>query len=148
MRPLGIVLSDAATVSEDGKFSILGGGVDRLGGGSFPLVHPALTVVLRIVLDDQDMGASFHDFEVTFEGPAPVVPTGAKSPFPTFRNESFREVPPYVTIVCNFNPVRFERPGIYWVVAKIDGKELERSALAVQLIRLPAEPEPTLQKGG
>jgi len=43
-------LADAADARPGSKFSVLGGGVDRIGGQTFPLTHPHLALVIGLTV--------------------------------------------------------------------------------------------------
>ena len=43
-------LADAADVKPGDKFSVLGGGITRIGGPGFPLRHPHLALVVSVTI--------------------------------------------------------------------------------------------------
>jgi hypothetical protein len=102
-------LADAAEAEPGRKFYVLGGGIDQIAGPEFPLVHPHISLVLRILVNPAELGRT-HRLEVRMvdadgkelakiEGDiqtAPGEPTG-------------REVG--VNMVINLANPRFEAPG-------------------------------------
>ncbi len=53
-------LADAADARPGEKFNVLGGGVSRIGGTGFPLVHPHLALVVGLVLTAAEIGETHH----------------------------------------------------------------------------------------
>ena len=56
-------LADAAETQPGQKFHVLGGGVSRIGGKTFPLRHPHLAMVLGLLVTAPEMD---HEHEVRF----------------------------------------------------------------------------------
>lgn len=57
-------LADAADVKPGDKFSVLGGGITRIGGPGFPLRHPHLALVVSVTITsvefDREHAIDFH----------------------------------------------------------------------------------------
>ncbi len=56
-------LADAADAVPGQKFSVLGGGVARLGGPTFPLRHPHLAMVVGLLVGADELG---HERDLDF----------------------------------------------------------------------------------
>src|SRR4029077_6399474 len=56
-------LADAADARPGQKFSVLGGGIDRIGGQTFPLVHPHVALVIGLTVTVPEISG---DHEVRF----------------------------------------------------------------------------------
>src|SRR2546426_817007 len=48
-------LADAADARPGQKFSVLGGGIDRIGGQTFPLQHPHISLVIGLTVTAPEM---------------------------------------------------------------------------------------------
>lgn len=56
-------LADAAETSPGQKFNVLGGGISRIGGPSFPLRHPHLALVVSLIVTAPELD---HEHEIRF----------------------------------------------------------------------------------
>lgn len=127
-----LVLADAAA-AENGKHYIHGGGWDTIQSASFPAQHPVLAIAVRFripwadtnqpraitvdVIDDD--GNSILPAPHTVEmnvGRPPTIPAGEDQVVP---------------LAFNFVGVRFERPGHYAAVVRIDGDDRARAPFRV-----------------
>jgi hypothetical protein len=61
-------LADAADARPGQKFNVLGGGVTRIGGPSFPLVHPHLALVVGLTVAATELGQD-HELRFLLLGP-------------------------------------------------------------------------------
>lgn len=56
MRAGYAFLAGGGEFSPDGKLNVVGGDFDTIYGQSFPLMHPHLTLITKLVLDQADFG--------------------------------------------------------------------------------------------
>jgi len=61
-------LANAAEVHPDGRFFVLGGGIDGIGIPALPAVMPNLAIVVTISFDPGECG-EVHRFRLTLTGP-------------------------------------------------------------------------------
>lgn len=61
-------LADAADARPGQKFSVLGGGITRIGGPGFPLHHPHLALVIGLTIGSVELGRS-HEIQFTLQAP-------------------------------------------------------------------------------
>ncbi len=106
-------LADAATITEDGCFAVVGGGFDVLQTQGFPAVKPALALVGRVVFEAGEFGKTYllHGAIVGPGGGAipPDLWLSIK-PFPHPRDPNRAN---WTTICLNYQGVTFPTPGEY-----------------------------------
>jgi hypothetical protein len=121
-------LADAADARPGAKFNILGGGVDRIGGQTFPLVHPHLALVIGLTVTVVEFE---RDHEVKFvlldqqgreltAGTANIVAHGESDGRDTL-----------VTFAVDLWNLTFAVPGDYSFRVLIAGSERKRLPLAI-----------------
>jgi hypothetical protein len=127
-----LILADAAA-AENGKHYVHGGGWDTIQAASFPAQHPMMGVAIRFriawadtnhpreievdVLDDDGNSILPAPNAIQMNvGRPPTIPAGEDQVAP---------------LALNFVGVRFERPGHYAVVVRIDGEDRARAPFRV-----------------
>lgn len=130
-----LVLADAVAAA-GGKHYIHGGGWDILTAGSFPVVHPAMAVAvrLRVPWGDTNRPCSFALDLLDADGRS-ILPT----PPGPIRGTVNLGRPPHLAIgddqvvplALGLNNLRFENPGLYVVVCLLDGEEAARAPFRV-----------------
>src|SRR5947209_13887566 len=75
MELIYVILADAAQTHPDGKFSLLGGGIENINVLTFPAVHPGLALVVKLGAQAAEARES-HDFRVDIAGPNDFYVTG------------------------------------------------------------------------
>jgi hypothetical protein len=129
-----LVLADAVAVA-DGKHYIHGGGWDTLFATTFPAQHPALGVAARLRIPWQETNQQFVlEVDVLLDG------NESRSIFTEpLRGIVNAQRPPHALpgsdvplhLALGFTNLRFESPGRYIVVLRIDGKPLSQSPFNV-----------------
>ena len=127
-----LVLADAAA-AENGKHYIHGGGWDTIQATSFPAHHPALSIAVRFRIPWTDTNQP-HEISIDViddDGnsilPAPhVIQMNVGRP-PTIPAGEDQVVP----VAFNFVGVRFDRPGHYAAVVRVDGDDRARAPFRV-----------------
>jgi hypothetical protein len=61
-------VANAAEVGQDGRFFVLGGGIDGIEVPAVPAVMPALAIVVNISFEPEECG-EVHRFRMTLTGP-------------------------------------------------------------------------------
>ncbi len=129
-------LADAADARPGEKFNILGGGVSRIGGRGFPLVHPHLALVVGLVVTTTEVG---HDHEIRFILLAPdgsQVAEGSGSIRAEGPGDGGDQV---VTFAVDFWNLAFPAPGTYSFRILVGGSERKRLPLVVAGVFPPME---------
>ncbi len=121
-------LADAADARPGNKFSVLGGGVDRIGGQTFPLTHPHLALVIGMNVTASELR---REHEIRFallsdqgreltSGTASIVAHGDTEPRDSV-----------LTFAVDLWNLTFPVPGDYTFRILIDGNERKRLPLAI-----------------
>lgn len=112
-------LADAATVLENGQFDVIGGGFDVVRGKRFPATKYAMTLIGRLLFDQQDFGKRH---ELTGE----ILDAGGSIIFPTLQTD-FQSEPrpggkraPWIALCLNWQGVTFPTPGEYSIRLSVD----------------------------
>ena len=126
-------LADAAEAEPGRKFYVLGGGVDTIGAGSFPVVHPHLSLVMRIVVHpmEADQGHTLDIKLIDSDGKEMTTLQGNFSAADSAR--SGKEIP--MNLVLNFQNTRFERPGDYSIEIFINKEPAASLPLRLQHVQ-------------
>jgi hypothetical protein len=130
-------LADAAEVQPGQKFHVLGGGVSRLSGPSFPFQHPHLSLVVGLRLGTTERNRE-HDL-----GFVVTAPDGAQVTSSTGRVIAHGPPDPndiVLTISVDLWNLSLAAPGEYAVRILIDGSERKKLPLFVTQNRDP-QPE-------
>jgi hypothetical protein len=121
-------LADAAEARPGQKFSILGGGIDRIGGQTFPLQHPHLALVIGLAVSSSELSGE-HEVRFTLldtmgkeltAGSANIVAHGG--------NDGRDSV---LTFAVDLWNLTFNVPGDYSFRLIVDGSERKRLPLTV-----------------
>ena len=136
-----LVLADAVAVAE-GKHYIHGGGWDTLWVRSFPTIHPALGVAVRLRLPREETNQQFalevdlvdgEENESILPEPIRGLVNAERSPHAEPDSDLL------LHLALSFTNLQFEGPGPYIVVLRIDGQSLVETRFNV--IPLPGLPE-------
>jgi hypothetical protein len=121
-------LADAAEVQAGSKFHVLGGGITRLNGPSFPFVHPHLALVVGLRLTSVERNREYElGFLVTAPDGAEVA--GATGRVVSHGNGDQSDV--VLTIAVDLWNLTLKAPGEHTVRILIGGSERKRIALVV-----------------
>jgi hypothetical protein len=132
-------LADAAQATPGQKFHVLGGGLDHIGGQTYPLRHPhlALVIGLRVTAAEVDRP---HELRFVLLDPDGREVAGASSSLTVHGHADARDRP--VTLAIDAWNLTFPTPGDYSFRLLVNGSERRRIPLV--LVRLPAaEPPPS-----
>jgi predicted acyl esterase len=128
-------LADAAQARPGEKFSVLGGGVTRLGSRQFPFRHPHLALVIALSVTAPET-AQEHEIRFVLLDPDGRELAGAGGVMRTAPPPDARDS--VVTFAVDIWNVGFENAGDHSFRILVDGSERKRLPLVVD--RLPAEP--------
>jgi len=131
------VLADAATPHDDGKISILGGGVDALRSDSFPFVYGNLALVMKLQFEPDEC-ATRHFIEIRSlrEDGKEFLPLFVLAAHPTVR-QGQPNVPVTLPLVRTMRDVRFDSPGRYRFEVLVDKDQLAVMELQVLFNPIP-----------
>jgi len=130
-------LADAAQATPGQKFNVLGGGLDHIGGQTYPLRHPhlALVIGLRVTATEVDRA---HELRFVLLDPDGREVAAASSNLTVHGRTDARDRP--VTLAIDAWNLTFPAPGDYSFRLLVNGSERRRIPLV--LVRLPAGDAP------
>jgi hypothetical protein len=130
-------LADAAQATPGQKFNVLGGGLDRIGGPTYPLRHPhlALVIGLRVTAAELDRA---HELRFVLLDPDGREVAAASSNLTVRGRTDARDRP--VTLAIDAWNLTFPSPGDYSFRLLVNGSERRRIPLV--LVRLSAAEMP------
>ena len=124
-------LADAADAQPGQKFHVIGGGIDRISGQTFPLVHPHVALVIGLRITIPELG---REHEVSFtllDGRGREVASGSAN-LMAQREADGRDS--LITFGVDLWNLSFQLPGDYSFRILVDGSERKRLPLAVSLL--------------
>jgi hypothetical protein len=133
MKLIYVIPADAAQASPNGKFSLLGGGVENINVLSFPAIHAGLALVVRLEVLASEAEQD-HKFSIDIVGPKDFrVIAGNMLEFrPTSSGVPNR--PFAINLILNMPLLVFPKPGVYDFHLYVDGQEVGAFPLNAQKI--------------
>ncbi len=126
-------LADAAETQPGHKFHVLGGGITRIGGRTFPLRHPHLALVVGLMVTAPETHRE-HDLRIVLLDPDGHEVTGATGSLVAQGHPDGRDA--ILTFSIDLWNLTFPAPGDYSFRILVNGSERKR--LGLVLVR-PAE---------
>jgi len=126
-------LADAAETQPGQKFHVLGGGITRIGGRTFPLLHPHLALVVGLLVTAPETDRE-HDLRIVLLDPDGHEVTGASGSLVAQGPSDGRDA--ILTFSIDLWNLTFPAPGDYSFRILVNGSERKR--LALLLVR-PAD---------
>ena len=130
-------LADAAQASPGQKFNVLGGGLDHIGGQTYPLRHPHLALVIGLRVSATELDRA-HELRFVLLDPDGREVAAASSNLTVHGRTDARDRP--VTLAIDAWNLTFPAPGDYSFRLLVNGSERRRIPLV--LVRLPAGDAP------
>jgi hypothetical protein len=129
-------LADAAQTAPGQKFHVIGGGVNRIGGASFPLRHPhiALVVGLRVTAPETERQ---HEIRFVLLDPDGHEVAGATGNLVAHGQQDARDAT--LTFSIDLWNLQFPAPGDYSFRLLVNGSELKRLPLVLATMNEPEE---------
>jgi hypothetical protein len=121
-------LADAAETPPGQKFHVLGGGIGRIGGPTFPLRHPHLSVVVGLTVTAAELGRE-HEIGFMLLDPHGGEVAGATGRLVAQGATDGRDN--LLTFSIDLWNVTFPAPGDYTVRILLDGSERKRLPLVL-----------------
>ena len=127
-------LADAAQTAPGQKFNVLGGGISRIGGPSFPMRHPhlALVVGLRVTSPETDRP---HEIRFVLLDPDGGEVAGATGNIVAHGAPDGRDAT--LTFSIDLWSLTFPAPGDYSFRLLVNGSELRRLPLEIVRVQAP-----------
>jgi len=126
-------LADAAETQPGHKFNVLGGGITRIGGRSFPLRHPHLALVVGLIITAPETERE-HELRIVLLDPDGAEVTGATGSLMAHGHADARDA--ILTFSIDLWNLTFPAPGDYSFRILVNGSERKR--LGLVLVRPPA----------
>lgn len=141
-------LADAADTGPGRKFNILGGGITQLNGGTFPLRHPHLALVVGLRVTAVETGREHLLRFVLLDPDGHQLAEASGALVAAARQDGRDEV---VTFSIDLWNLTFPAPGEYSFRVLVNGSELRRLPLTAALSearpgRPPEEPASGLRR--
>jgi hypothetical protein len=136
-------LADAAQTAPGQKFHILGGGITRVAGRTFPLRHPHIALVVGLLVTAPETERP-HEVRFVLLDPDGREVAGATGSITAHGQTNGRDAT--LTFAIDLWNLTFPAPGDYSFRILVNGSERKRVPLEVAA--LPAEPPPSGGPGG
>ncbi|HEY4036764.1 MAG TPA: hypothetical protein VGL94_22635 [Ktedonobacteraceae bacterium] len=134
MELIYVIPADAAQAAPNGKFSLLGGGIENINALTFPTVQPGLALVVRLRVLPSEAEQDYK-FSVHIIGPKDFrVISGDIAEFRPISSHGVSERPFAVNLILNMPLLVFPEPGTYRFCLYVDGQEVGTFPLDVQKI--------------
>ncbi len=132
MELIYVIPADAAELNPNGKFSLLGGGIENIYAPTFPAIHPGLALVVRLHVLSAEVEQD-HKFRVDIIGPNDFqVTPGAIVEFKPRALPGESDRPITFTLIMNLSLLVFPEPGTYLGHLHVDSQEVGTFSLDVQ----------------
>jgi len=139
-------LADAAETPPGQKFSVLGGGVTRIGGPGFPLRHPHIALVICLAVTVPEFGRE-HEVRIVLLDPDGHEISSAQGGIVAAGAGDGRDT--LVTFSVDLWSISFPSAGDYSFRILVNGSERKRIPLeVVQMAAPPGPPGTTGQMPG
>jgi hypothetical protein len=132
MELIYVILADAAQAHPDGKFSLLGGGIENINASTFPVFHPGLALVVKLGARAAEAEEP-HDFRVDIAGPNDFYVTAIA--LTGFRSTVSQDEPDHLVtfnLIINIPILVFPEPGPYFFHLYVGTQEVGNVPLNVQ----------------
>ena len=130
-------LADAADARPGQKFHVIGGGVDRLAGQAFPLVHPHLALVVGLRITAPELNKEHEVAFVLLDRGGKEVTSGSANLMAQGESDGRDSL---VTFAVDLWNLSFTLPGDYTFRVLIDGSERKRLPLSVSMLSAAMAP--------
>lgn len=130
-------LADAAEVSSDGKLYALGAGVNVIRATKFPVMHPHLSLVIRLRLHPTECNRE-HRLDVELWDPDGKSLARLDGKFGAAQPEAHGTRPAFVQMVFNYVNTEFLRPGDFAFHVLVNGQHFKELPVFVEEVPLPS----------
>jgi len=125
-------LADAAEAEPGRKFYVLGGGVDSIGAQAFPVVHPHLALLIRLLVHPMEAERP-HTLEIRMIDSDGGELAKLEGSFSATSGAQFgSEIPMNISLAMQ--NTRFERPGDYSIEILINNQHMKSLPLRLYVV--------------
>jgi hypothetical protein len=139
MRIRNFIVADAVSGGPQGKWFVHGGGVTEISAFEFPYIQAKLGLLITLVYDGPEDDTE-QDVEIAIVSDAGVETAKLLQLHAPKPPEAFeaRESWQLIHLIGDVSGLRFDEPGRYWVVLKLNGNEMDRMLLDVERLGPPS----------
>jgi len=127
-------LADSTEAEPGRKFYVLGGGIDSIGANAFPVVHPHVALLIRVLVHPTESERA-HTLEVRLIDEDGRELARMEGNFQAGGGPPGRELP--VNISLTLSNIRFERSGDYSIELLLDSQHVKSLPLRVYQVEQP-----------
>lgn len=127
-------LADAAEAEPGKKFYVLGGGVDSIGAAAFPVVHPHLALLIRVMIHPIESERA-HTLEIRLIDDDGHELARMEGNFQAAGGPPGREMPMNISLALS--NIRFEKQGDYSIELLLDNQHVKSLPLRVHQVEQP-----------
>lgn len=132
MELIYVILADAAQVHPDGKFSLLGGGIENINALTFPAIQSGIALVVKLGARAAEAKEP-HDFRVDITGPNDFYETAvALTGFRSTVSQDEPDHPVTFNLIINIPFLVFPEQGTYFFHLYVGTQEVGNVPLNVQ----------------
>jgi hypothetical protein len=125
-------LADAAEAEPGRKFYVLGGGVDSIGAQAYPVVHPHMSLLIRMLLHPTEAERP-HTLEIRLIDSDGGELSRLEGNFSANATTQLgREIP--MNLSLTMQNTRFERPGDYSIEILINNQHMKSLPLRLYVV--------------
>ena len=124
-------LADAADAQPGQKFHVIGGGIDRISGQTFPLTHPHIALVIGLRITVPELGREHEVAFTLLDARNREVASGSANLMAQREADAHDSI---ITFGVDLWNLSFQLPGDYSFRILVDGSERKRLPLAVSLL--------------
>lgn len=124
-------LADAADSTPGQKFHVIGGGISRIAGPTFPHVHPHLALLVCLAVTAPELGHE-HEVRIVLLGPSGQEVAGAVGAIAASGAGDGRDT--YVTFAVDLWNITFPVAGEYSFRLLVNGSERKRLPLVLATV--------------
>jgi hypothetical protein len=128
-------LADAAEAEPGRKFYVLGGGIDSIGAQAFPVVHPHLALLIRVLVHPTESERA-HVLEIRLINEDGGELARMEGNFQAGGGPPGRELPMNISLALS--NIGFEKPGDYSIEMLLDNQHVKSLPLRLYQVEQPA----------
>jgi len=128
-------LADSAEAEPGRKFYVLGGGIDSIGAQAFPVVHPHIALLIRVLVHWTE-GDRAHTLEIRLIDSDGGELARMEGNFQAAGGPPGRDLPMNISLALS--NIRFERAGDYSIEMLLDGQHVKSLPLRLYQVEQPS----------
>jgi hypothetical protein len=128
-----VILADAAETASNGKFSLLGGGVETIFAPAFPTIRSGLAMVAKLLASASETEQE-HDFHIEITGPNEFHAPLGDVRFTVIPRSGASDEGTPINLIINMQILLFPEPGPYMLHFSVDNQGIGTVPLTAQLL--------------